>query len=177
MWLSVSRELIKDAERDLKDVGIHCIDDQCLHDGTVFLGDTTSSTKYAKGLGRKDKGILFLTYNLLVSNNRLEQIIAWCAGTEHSAPNRSSSSGSSSSSSKPITNTANNNRQFEQAFDGCIIFDEAHKAKNLANNTKTANLVLELQRRLPLARIVYCSATGVSDVDQLGYAERYVKEL
>ncbi|OEU05850.1 hypothetical protein FRACYDRAFT_257886 [Fragilariopsis cylindrus CCMP1102] len=131
VWFSVSRELIKDAERDLKDVGVYCTDE--LHDGTNFLGDDHNhNNKYSKGLGRKDKGILFLTYNLLVSSNRINQIIAWCAGTEH------------------IT----------------------HKAKNLANNTKTAQLVLELQRRLPMARIVYCSATGVSDIDQLGYAER-----
>ena len=60
----------------------------------------------------------------------------------------------------------------ERSFSGCIIFDEAHKAKNLANDTKTAQLVLQLQRRLPRARVVYCSATGVSDVAHLAYAER-----
>ena len=42
----------------------------------------------------------------------------------------------------------------------------------LADNTKTAQLVLLLQRRLPMARVVYCSATGVSEIDQLAYAER-----
>jgi hypothetical protein len=62
--------------------------------------------------------------------------------------------------------------QLEESFDGCIVFDEAHKAKNLADNTKTAQLVLMLQRRLPMARVVYCSATGVSEIDQLAYAER-----
>jgi hypothetical protein len=53
-----------------------------------------------------------------------------------------------------------------------IVFDEAHKAKNLLQNTKTAQLVLQLQRRLPNARVVYASATGVSDIAQLAYAER-----
>jgi hypothetical protein len=75
VWLSVSRELIQDAKRDLTDIGVHLE----VHDGTTFLGDS----KNAPGLGRNQKGILFLTYNLLVSTSRLEQIIAWLAGTEH----------------------------------------------------------------------------------------------
>ena len=46
-----------------------------------------------------------------------------------------------------------------------IVFDECHKAKNLcpvgsSKPTKTGSTVLELQRRLPNARIVYASATG-----------------
>ena len=154
VWMSVSRELIRDAERDLVDVGVHCARDS-IHDGTRFLGDGSGSKN---GLGRKDKGVLFLTYNLLVSANRIEQIIAWCAGTEHV--------GSGSDKSRRVATS------LEESFDGCIVFDEAHKAKNLADNTKTAQLVLMLQRRLPMARVVYCSATGVSDVDQLAYAER-----
>ena len=158
VWLSVSRELIKDAKRDLNDVGLHCASDDCVHDGTNFLGDHGSSNK---GLGRKDKGVLFLTYNLLVSANRIEQIIAWCVGTEYLG-----SSVGKNNKSRTIA------LQLEESFDGCLVFDEAHKAKNLADNTKTAQLVLMLQRRLPMARVVYCSATGVSEIDQLAYAER-----
>lgn len=45
------------------------------------------------------------------------------------------------------------------------MFDECHKAKNLvptgsAKPTKTGITVLELQKQLPKARVVYCSATG-----------------
>ena len=32
--------------------------------------------------------------------------------------------------------------------------------------------VLELQRLLPLARVVYCSATGASDLSNMAYMER-----
>lgn len=142
LWISVSRELIQDARRDLKAVRVHCD----VHDGTMLLGNDFS----------KDKGIMFLTYPLLVSGQRLEQIITWCAGTHLL---------------RASTTTAKK-REMERAFSGCIIFDEAHKAKNIANDTKTAQLVLELQRRLPKARVVYCSATGVSDVAHLAYAER-----
>ncbi len=54
-------------------------------------------------------------------------------------------------------------------FDGCIVFDECHKAKNLCPTgagkpTKTGQTVLELQNKLPKARVVYASATGkISD--------------
>lgn len=46
------------------------------------------------------------------------------------------------------------------------MFDESHKAKNLvpeagSKPTKVGAKVMELQQRLPKARVVYCSATGV----------------
>lgn len=40
-----------------------------------------------------------------------------------------------------------------------IVFDECHKAKN-ATSTKMGKAVLQLQNKLPLARVVYASATG-----------------
>ena len=53
-----------------------------------------------------------------------------------------------------------------EGFDGLVVFDECHKAKNLVPDaggkpTKVGKKVLELQQMLPKARIVYCSATGV----------------
>jgi hypothetical protein len=74
---------------------------------------------------------------------RMDQLIKWCGGA---------------------------------AFDGCIIFDECHKAKNYREGaglgTKIGAAVVELQKCLPLARIVYCSATGVTDLDHMAYMER-----
>lgn len=40
-----------------------------------------------------------------------------------------------------------------------IVFDECHKAKN-ASSTKMGKAVLDLQNKLPRARVVYASATG-----------------
>lgn len=40
-----------------------------------------------------------------------------------------------------------------------IVFDECHKAKN-ASSTKMGKAVLDLQNKLPQARVVYASATG-----------------
>ncbi|XP_033106947.1 protein strawberry notch-like isoform X2 [Anneissia japonica] len=55
-------------------------------------------------------------------------------------------------------------------YDGPIILDECHKAKNLS--TKTSAKVIELQKRLPKARIVYCSATGASELKNMAYMTR-----
>ncbi|RHN53138.1 putative Zinc finger, RING/FYVE/PHD-type, protein strawberry notch [Medicago truncatula] len=62
-------------------------------------------------------------------------------------------------------------------FDGLIIFDECHKAKNLVpekdkNPTKTGQAVLAIQAQLPEARIVYCSATGASEPRNMAYMVR-----
>ena len=84
---------------------------------------------------------------------------------------------------------------------GCILFDEAHKAKNLhpeadekaekaaadlaagrpvarkgkstkAKSTKMAKAVEEVQQLCPSARVVYCSATGAASIANLAYTSR-----
>ncbi|CAI5493836.1 unnamed protein product [Closterium sp. Naga37s-1] len=54
---------------------------------------------------------------------------------------------------------------------------ECHKAKNLVpesggNATRTGEAVMELQAKLPNARVVYCSATGTSEPRHVGYMTR-----
>ena len=70
------------------------------------------------------------------SRSRLQQLVSWCGG---------------------------------EGFDGCLVFDECHKAKNFIpgqeqRSTKVALAVCMVQKLLPRARVVYCSATGVSGV-------------
>eukprot|EP00897_Mesotaenium_endlicherianum_P005981 jgi/Mesen1/5410/ME000269S04553 len=78
-------------------------------------------------------------------------------------------------------------------YDGLLVFDECHKAKNLVpesggNPTRTGEAVLEIQARararsavrslllvqakLPGARVLYCSATGASEPRHMGYMAR-----
>ncbi|KAG6545283.1 hypothetical protein Mapa_013396 [Marchantia paleacea] len=62
-------------------------------------------------------------------------------------------------------------------FEGLLVFDECHKAKNLipeagGQATRTGEAVLELQTRLSDARVVYCSATGASEPRNMGYMAR-----
>jgi hypothetical protein len=61
--------------------------------------------------------------------------------------------------------------------DPVIILDECHKAKNLSeggltSSSKTALVVLALQRAIPGARVLYCSATGAAEPESLGYMVR-----
>ncbi|MDJ0600578.1 MAG: strawberry notch family protein [Crocosphaera sp.] len=66
-------------------------------------------------------------------------------------------------------------------FSGVVIFDEAHSMCNSTSQQTTFGIKsaskqglagLELQRKLPSARVVYVSATGATVVDNLAYAER-----
>jgi len=151
LWISVSRELVQDAKRDLSDVGCHV----SVHDGAEVL-DQMSGGKKSKGLGAGGslgKGVLFITYSLLVSGKRMDNIISWLSG-----------SGSTS-------NVGEKSRE-EQSYTGVIVFDEAHKAKNLEQDTRTAKLVIGIQERLPNARVLYASATGVSDIKHMVYGTR-----
>lgn len=100
-----------------------------------------------KSVGVKD-GVIFLTYSSLIASSdkgksRLQQLVQWCGPD----------------------------------FDGLLVFDECHKAKNLVPEaggqaTRTGEGVLEIQTRLPGARVVYCSATGASEPRNMGYMTR-----
>ncbi|MEG1491467.1 MAG: strawberry notch family protein [Oscillospiraceae bacterium] len=98
-----------------------------------------------------DSGILFSSYDTLSSekenNSRLNQLVEWLG----------------------------------KDFDGVIAFDEAHNMGNLLGKkgsrgkTKPSAKALagaELQKRLPNARVVYCSATAATDVNELAFAQR-----
>ncbi|XP_065854274.1 protein FORGETTER 1 [Euphorbia lathyris] len=101
----------------------------------------------SKSVGVRE-GVVFSTYNSLIASSekgrsRLQQLVQWC-GSE---------------------------------FDGLLIFDECHKAKNLvpeagSQPTRTGEAVLDIQARLPEARVIYCSATGASEPRNLGYMVR-----
>lgn len=148
LWLSVSNDLKYDAERDFSDIGASRIQVHSLN-----------KLKYTKISSKQNskikKGVIFSTYSSLIGesqhkttkkkySSRLKQLLQWLGG---------------------------------DSFDGLIVFDECHKAKNLVPNgsakpTKTGLAVLELQEKLPNARIVYASATGASEPKNMAYMVR-----
>ncbi len=108
-----------------------------------------------------DAGILFATYATLRSPSRqgkpsrLDQIVEWLAGSL--------------------------DEEDRHAFDGVIVFDEAHAMANAAGSKGARGEVkpsqqgragLRLQNALPDARIAYVSATGATTVPGLAYAGR-----
>ncbi|XP_039361066.1 protein strawberry notch homolog 1 isoform X4 [Mauremys reevesii] len=144
VWFSVSNDLKYDAERDLRDIGAKNI---LVHSLNKFKYGKISS----KHNGSVKKGVIFATYSSLIGESqsggkyktRLKQLLHWCGDD----------------------------------FDGVIVFDECHKAKNLcpvgsSKPTKTGLAVLELQNKLPKARVVYASATGASEPRNMAYMNR-----
>ncbi|MCY4478446.1 MAG: strawberry notch family protein, partial [Rhodospirillales bacterium] len=108
-----------------------------------------------------NEGILFATYATLRSParqgkaSRLDQIVGWLAGSL--------------------------DEDDRHAFDGVIVFDEAHAMANAAGSKGSRGEVapsqqgragLRLQNALPDARIAYVSATGATTVPGLAYAGR-----
>lgn len=100
---------------------------------------------------RQADGILFASYATLRSGTgektRLQQLLEWLG--EH--------------------------------FEGVILFDEAHAMGGVAGGegrfgaakgSQQGIVGVELQNRLPRARVIYASATGASDVNNLAYATR-----
>lgn len=145
IWISVSNDLKYDSKRDLEDVGASQIE--------VF---SLNKLKYAKissaTNGNIKRGVIFSTYSALIGGSskdskkyksRLQQLLQWCG----------------------------------EDFDGLIIFDECHRAKNIcptgsSKPTKTGLTVLDLQNKLPNARIIYASATGASEPRNMAYMVR-----
>ena len=101
---------------------------------------------------KSDDTILYLTYNKLSQgwnkeNSNFEKIVSWLG----------------------------------QDFDGVIAFDEAHMMSNAggkvtnrgkAKPSETALAGIELQKLLPKAKVIYMSATGATEVENLQYATR-----
>lgn len=96
-----------------------------------------------------DSGILFSTYSTLASESkrgktRIDQVVEWLG----------------------------------EGFDGVIAFDESHLLGNgiqtsgQQNPSQMALTAIDLQDRLPNARVVYVSATAATEVKNLSYAQR-----
>ena len=107
------------------------------------------------------QGILFATYSTLRSParqgkpSRLDQIVTWLADGD--------------------------DEDQRHAYQGVIVFDEAHAMANAAGSKGSRGEVrpsqqgragLRLQNALPDARILYVSATGATTVPGLAYARR-----
>lgn len=69
----------------------------------------------------------------------------------------------------------------DTAFEGLIVFDEAHAMANAAGSESTRGIMkgseqgicgIRLQNLLPRARVFYVSATGATDIANLAYAAR-----
>lgn len=142
VWVSVSSGLVNDARRDWVDLGGKESD----------VIDFSKEKSKKGGIGKFDKGIMFVSYDTLKSGKK---------GGE--------------------TNADIIADWFGKDFDGVIVFDEAHKAGNLiaektgrgskkpSQNAIKAN---DFQNSLKNARVVYASATIADKVSGLAFVSR-----
>ena len=144
LWVSKTSALIEDARRDWAALGGIGLDIQAINSFELDAPISLST------------GILFTTYATLRSEraekgSRIDQILAWLAGQDASS------------------------------FGGVIVFDESHAMANAAGSETARGLMkgseqgiagVRLQHRLPRARVLYVSATGATEVANLGYATR-----
>jgi hypothetical protein len=149
LWVSENRSLMRDAVRDWTALG----------GPAEFVFDLGA----CKGPITRAEGVCFASYDTLKGKprerdgvesgiDRLEQVVAWLASGGE-----------------------------ESDFDGVIVFDESHNmqaaldrpgARGVQKASQRALVGVELQARLPDARIVYVSATGATEVANLAYAAR-----
>lgn len=154
VWISKSDKLLEDAQRDWSALG----QEKLL---------ITPLSRFRQGTPiHLEEGILFTTFATLRSDeregkrSRVQQIVDWLgqvAGSGEAATGKTKS------------------------FDGVIVFDEGHAMANAAggktergdkSGSQQGKAGLRLQRALPDARVLYVSATGATDVQNLAYAER-----
>ena len=137
---------------DLRHDAARDIADLGLHPLSLYPKPTSAGslpTGVLDAVGVKD-GVLFMTYALLISK-----------------------SGKNGTRLNQVINWLS-----KDPTGGLIVFDEAHKAKNLmvggksGGATKTASTVVALQTRLPNAKVLYASATGASVPKNLAYMVR-----
>ena len=144
IWISKNAPLLEDALRDWTAIG--GLPSDIIDLARWKIGEEITAPE----------GILFVPYGTLrsarVEDSRLDQIVRW-AGPE---------------------------------FEGVIVFDEAHEMGGVAGGEGAPKLTLEaqkqgslqgiavllLQNTLSRARVLYASATGASDINNLAYAVR-----
>eukprot|EP00198_Chlamydomonas_reinhardtii_P003137 XP_001692473.1 predicted protein [Chlamydomonas reinhardtii] len=208
VWLSACGDLLHDVRRDLADIGALGYEGVRLLD----LKAVKAGQRGLSGLPGWDKGILFLTYDLLISGEagrtkRRASAAAAAARRALEAAVEGAAGGSGGQSGASMAGGSMGKTPEEEAeeefgdgsrlaqlvewcggaaFDGLLVLDECHKAKNCLpkdaetstgtkltqKESKTSRAVVELQRRCRDARVLYVSATGATESENLCYMER-----
>ncbi len=162
VWVTANDKLLKDSKRDVTNTG----------------GD--ASTLVQQGKIKKafpitgTQGVLFTTYDMLASGLQSDRH----GHLTETLKNDAQGNPIPGTEASRLTQLIN---WLGADFDGVIAFDEAHKMANSMGDigprgrqapATRALAGIDLQRRLPNARILYVSATGATEVRNLAYAER-----
>lgn len=159
VWISQNSPLIDDAKRDVKGIG---------WDPNLIFN--FGKSKLGAPIQAKE-GIAFLGYGLLKSKKPVKSENKILPGEEGLVTEK-----------KVFKSRLDQLTEWlGPDFDGVVIFDEAHNLGNaiavrghmgMSKPSETALAGVELQRRLPDARVLYVSATGATEVKNLSFADR-----
>lgn len=134
-----------------------------------------SKTQAGTIVGKSSKAIKGGSWTIKVDDGTTQQI-----GDRFLAP-EGKPFGEPGEAAKPKTRVQQIVDWLGKDFDGVIAFDEAHNMANAVGEkgkrgqkdaSQKALAGLELQNALPNARVVYVSATGATEVNNLAYADR-----
>lgn len=161
VWVSKTANLMNDAARDLRDLGFDI----------RKLIDMGSPTK-AQKITEVKEGIAFVTYTGLAKNN---------PGVDPKSVGPGLTPSLNPTPEDKKSRMTLLREWLGKDFDGVIALDECHLAGNavdLKSNrgikraSERGKTIVDLQRILPKARIVYVSATGATDVTNFSYGDR-----
>ncbi|CAM9717560.1 unnamed protein product [Scytosiphon promiscuus] len=147
IWFSISPDLLHDTARDLKDIKPGRANRPKVYNLSDCKYEDVLTTNNGEVVG---DGVVFSTYKSLTMFNKKGRHTVGRLGQ--------------------LIRWLGGEKA-----EGCILFDEAHKAKNLylkAGPTVTGLRVKEIQDLCPSARVVYCSATPCSEPMNMGYMTR-----
>ena len=145
LWVSEKMPLINDARRDWSGLG--------QQPGDII---EHSKVKAGEAITHK-KGVLFTSYDTLKSAEQIK------------------TAGEKSKGQTRVDQIVN---WLGKDYDGVIAFDEAHNMGNsidlkgdrgVSKAAQKALAGVELQQKLPNARVVYVSATGATEVSNLAF--------
>ena len=110
-----------------------------------------------------------------IFHTRLGQLIQWCTGGGKASNTCIDALSDTDSGTTDILGDIPTDAT--AVFQGCVLFDECHRAKKFYNGahgkpSQSGKAVHALQQSLPGARVVYCSATGISQPSNMGYMSR-----
>ena len=167
VWISASAGLVKDAADAMRALGFN---------DNRLIDAHDEPKKVAAAFSARKEGVAFMPYSSLRTDN---------PGLVHEGvPTLKPPVTKTNKKGEKVTNPSRIHLLADwlgKDFDGVIVFDESHLAGNAIDTVtdrgpKKASLqgksVTDLQALFPLARIVYSSATGATDVTNLSYADR-----
>ncbi|GLC46848.1 hypothetical protein PLESTB_001541000 [Pleodorina starrii] len=182
LWVSVSTDLRVDAGRDMEDTGCTALGVKLYPQGK------NGAMPAAKDVLERhfNDGVLFCTYSLLIGKGSGVTAGSAAIREKRKADNeRSQTRVEQDFRANPLQFYPPGSRLrqmvdwLQVGGDGqgecLIVFDECHRAKNLLlgpDGTQTGRAVEALQLALPNARVLYSSATGATEPQNLAYMLR-----